>query len=309
MAKLTAEELKTALKADVGYTDEQLAGLTAPQLQKLADAFMRQSDYDRAMNEGKAELQKAQDELKAANDRLNAEMAEWATIQADGGKVTAKMQRDLESAQAKAAALTARVTAIATQAGLDPTKALEGLETTEPPKPLTPDLTGYIKADQLDAEINKRLGGLATGILDVPATIAAIQYDHQQLFGKPMTGKEVQAIVTEIKTRASTRGNQKSLDPTDIWSEQHKVPEAREAAEKKRWTDMEAAAEARGREAARSEMLIPGSTAAPGHRSVVFGEKGRTSSLQRPQPGTTVAKAAAAFRAGTYRKEGAGKPA
>lgn len=308
MAKMTVDELKTALKDEAGFSDEQLAGLTKPQLEKLADGYMRQSDYDRSMNEGKAALQKSQEDLAAASERLNQEMAEWAQLQSSGKTATEKMQKDLESAQAAVATLRARVSHLATQAGIDPVKALEGFDA-PPPKPDQPDLTGYVKVTDLDTEINKRLGHLATGVLNVPTELAAVQYDHQQLFGRPMTAAEVRALTTEIVTRASTKNNQKALEPVAVWEELHKVPEAREAKSKKAFDDAVAAAEQRGREAALSEFQVPGSTNTPGQHAPIF-DKARESKLQRPQPGQTVQTAAAALRSGKYRKEGAGaKPA
>src|SRR5215510_11791765 len=99
MAKMTVDELKAALKSDAGFTDEQLTGLLKPQLEALANGYMRQSDYDRAMNEGKAELAKSQADLAAANERLNTEIAEWGRVQREGGEATAAMRKDLEKAQ------------------------------------------------------------------------------------------------------------------------------------------------------------------------------------------------------------------
>jgi hypothetical protein len=115
-----------------------------------------------------------------------------------------------------------------------------------------------------------------------------------------------------LQTRASTKGNQKSLDPRVIWEELHKVPEVRTEHAKKEHDAEIAAAEQRGREAALSESVLPGSHTAPGTHAPIFGNKTRESALKRPQPGETVRNAAAAFRTGKYRqgKEGAGsKPA
>lgn len=302
MAKMTAEDAKRVLKEDVGFTDEQLAGLNAEQLNKIAGGYMRQSEFDTQFNA----LKVSQQQLEDANTRLNSEMAEWATVQASGQQVTQQMRDDLEKAQMKVTQLTSRVTRLATDAGFDPAKALEGLEapvTTSPTN--APDLSGYMKTSDLDAAINQRLGGLASGILDVPAELAAIADEHRELFNKRLDTRE---IVKEIKARASTRGNQKSLDPREVWHELHGVPAAITAKTQKERADEIAAAEARGRDAARSEMMVPGSTAAPGTRSVVFADasKQRESALKRPQPGETVRTAASALQSGKYRKTGAG---
>ena len=70
---------------------------------------------------------------------------------------------------------------------------------------------------------------------------------------------------------------------------------------------MIAAAEARGEERARSAAALPNATPA-GRHAPVFGSRNdqgqftpRTSALHRPQPGGTVAAAAAAIRSGKYR--------
>lgn len=300
MAKMTVEEAKTFLKSDIGYTDEQLTGLNADQLKKLAEAVMRQSDYDAAMNAGKAELATAQQKLTEANDRLNAEMAEWATIRAQGGDITAKMQKDLEAAQAKVATLTARVTGIATQAGLDPAKALEGLETVvpppnQPPQNQPPDLSGYVKTD----DFRRGYGELAQAMLRVPAALMRIAREHQQLFGTPL---DESSIITEIETRAATPRNQKTLDPIAIWEEKHNVAAKRDEVAKATHDAEIAAAEARGRDAALSSINVPGGHT-PSHRHApIFGGE-RKSAIARPQPQSTTQAAAAALRSGKYRQE------
>lgn len=301
MPKMTAEAAKAFLKDDVGFSDEQLAGMNAAQLNKLADAVMRQQDYDSAMNTGKAELAAAQKKLDDANAALNAEMAEWATIQSQGGQITAKMQKDLEAAQAKVAALTARVTHVATQAGIDPKTALDGLETVTPspaPAPTpgaAPDLAGYVKLE----DFNRGYGELAQAALRLPAAFARIQREHTQLFGAPV---DEQSIIDEIQSRASTRGNKKSLDPIVIWEEQHKVADKRAEVEAAKRQAEITAAEQRGREAALSEINVPGNHTPTGRHAPVFGAE-RKSVLQRPQPQSTTNAAAAALRSGKYRQE------
>ena len=100
MAKITVDELRTTLKDEVGFTDDQLTGLTKPQLEKLADAYMRQSDYDREMNAGKASLEAERTKLTDAETRLNYEMAEWGKL-TNAEKASSQAQRDaLEKAQA-----------------------------------------------------------------------------------------------------------------------------------------------------------------------------------------------------------------
>lgn len=303
MAKMTVEEAKAYLKDEVGYSDEQLASLNATQLKKFADGVMRQSDYDAAMNASKAEIEKAQNDLASAQDRLTAEIAEWATLsRAEQGKAT-QQRADFEKAQQDVLRLQQVVERVATEAGLDPKKILAETPVTTPAvKPAS--LDGYVKADDLDRLVNERIGGFASGMLNLTPELMQISIEHQQLYGTPLDTRE---IVRELQTRASTKGNAKSLDPRVIWDDLHKVSAKRNEVDTAARAKEISEAEARGAAAARSEMMLPGSTAAPGHRSIVFGEKPRTSVLNRPQPGETVNRAAAAFRTGQYatRKEGA----
>lgn len=301
MPKMTVEEAKTFLKDEIGYSDDQLAGMNAGQLKKFAESVMRQSDYDAAMNAGKAELAAEQQKLTDANTALNTEMAEWATLQSQGGQVTAKMQRDLEAAQAKVASLTARVQHVATQAGMDPAKALEGLETVTPPISPTapagqqPDLTGYVKAE----DFRRGYGELAQAMLHVPSALMTIAHEHQTLFGSAV---DTRAIVNEIQSRAGTRGNQKSLDPIAIWEEMHGVPAKRQEVAKAKYNAEISAAEQRGREAALSSAHVPGNHTPTGRHSPVLAAE-RKSAVARPQPEGTVNSAAAAFRTGKYRQD------
>lgn len=297
MAKLTIDELKNVLKTEADFTDEQLTGLSKKQLEALADGYMRQSDYDRAMNDGKAEIKKAQDELEAANQRLNVEMAEWGKVQAEGGKVTKAMQERADRAEADVLRLTQTIQRVAGEVGLDASKLLGEITPPQPkPAPAAPDLSGYAKLD----DVNTQLGALANMSLTLPATLFTLAQEHQSLFGSPLNA---QAIVEEIKSRAETRGNRKSLDPRAIWEELNKVSDARKQAEDKRIEKIKSDEFERGRQAAISESAIPGQTTSPGRHSPVFGEQGRKSVLERPQPGQRVNAAAAALRSGKYREK------
>ena len=296
MAKMTVEELKTVLKNDAEFTDELLAGLTKKQLEALANGYMRQSDYDRAMNEGKAELDKARGELATANERLNAEMAEWATLTAAEKQTATRQRQDLEKAQADVLRLRHTVERVAADAGLDATKLLEGQPVPKVDEKPAVDLTGYAKLDQLQAANAQ----LAEMMLSFTPELMQLSIEHQQLFGTPLDARD---IVKELRARATTKGNQKPTDPRAIWEEQFKVGEKRNEVEKKRFDDAIAQAEARGREAAMSESHIPGQTTSPGRHSIVFGGE-RKSAIQRPQPGETVSRAAAAFRTHKYATDG-----
>lgn len=291
------------LKEDLAVADDvaaDLAAKLAPVADKIEKGFLRQADYSREMNG----LRKAQTDLAAANDRLTNEMAEWATVQASGDKVTKKMRDDLDAAQLRVTQLQSRVTRIATDAGLDPTKALEGIDTVVTPPARTDqppvDLSDYAKRDDL--------AGIVNMALSLPAELQAIADEHFDLTGKRL---DTRAIVQEIRTRSTTARNQKSLDPRTIWEETHKVGELRETRDRAAHDKEISAAEARGREAAISEMSIPGQAPAGRHAPAFrTGADGHapTSALKRPQPGSGTNSALSALRSGKYRP-GVGKTA
>ena len=302
---------KLVLKAEewlkeIGFTDDEVgtmkATYTPERMIKIAEGYMRQTDYDRTMDEGNAALTTAQTDLAAANTRLNAEMAEWATVQRNGKEASTKLQADLEASQTRVTELTARVTKLATDAGVDPKTILGDVNVT-PPKDTKPDMAGYVKADDLDAAITKRLGGLASGILDVPAELFQLGQEHQQLFGESL---DTRPIVAEIKKRAGTANNQESLDPRAVWEDLHDVVDKREKVATAAHDAEITAAVERGRTEAASEQAIPGSTTVPGRHAPIFGGPERKSALERPQPLTTVNAAAAALTSGKYR-QGSGK--
>ncbi len=287
-----------------GYDDasatEMAARLSAnpTALANIENSTLRQADYSREQ----AKLQKAQDDLNTANDRLTAEMADWAAAQAQGRDLTAKQQRDLEAAQAKVAMLTTRVTNIATQSGIDPKVALEGLETVVTTPTPTPTPTPGFDANAFVTEQNQRYAQMTQLMVTLPGEMFNLATEHQQLYGKPL---DTAAVSKEILTRANTRGNQKSLDPRQVWEEMHGVPAQREKIRTDKYDADIKAAEARGEERARSEAVIPGQPTPQGRHSIVLtGE--RKSALNRPQPMSTVSAAAAAFRTGKY-KNGSGK--
>ena len=303
------KQAKLVLKAEewlkgIGFSDVEVAEMqatyTPERMVTIAEGYMRQTDYDRTMDEGNATLATAQADLQAANARLNTEMAEWATYKNDGKDATAKMEKDLESAQTRVTQLTSRITKLATDAGVDP-KTILGDEGggTPPVGDLKPDLSGYVKADDLDAAINKRLGNLASGILDVPAELFQLGQEHQALFGEAL---DTRPVVAEIKKRAGTANNHASLDPRAVWEEMHEVVAKREEVATAAHDAEIAAAVEKGRQEARSEQAIPGSITAPGRHAAIFGDGERKSALERPQPLSTVNAATSALRSGKYRQ-------
>jgi len=289
------------LTEDLGFSDDEAKELApkfvGERVQKLEGGYLRQSDYSRMANE----LNTAKSELAAANERLNAEYAEFAIVKQNDGQITTKMRSDLEAAQAQVLALTQHVSRIATDAGLDPAKALEGIEQVKPVEtPAAPDLTGYVKAE----DFSRATGSLADMMLEYTPTLMSLAHEHQSLFGAPLDARD---LVKELRARVSDKRNQKSTDLRAIWEEQHKVADKRAAVEQARIDGLVAAAEQRGREAALSESVLPGQVNAPGSHAPIFGGKPRESALKRPQPESSIHAAASAFRTGKYRPQGATK--
>lgn len=294
-----AFETKKWLVEELGFTEAEAAELepkfSGERAKKVEGGYLRQSDYSRQMNSLKAEVKKQQDELTSANERLNAEMADWAQVAASGRQQTAQQREALEKAQQDVLRLTQVVTRVATEAGLDPAKVLEVAAVTPPkeePKPQSPDLTGFVRTDQL--------AGVLGSMLDLPAELDAIREEHRELYGKSLDTRDV---MREVKARLSTKGNTKATDPRQVWEELHNIPTKREEVRQAKYDADIRAAEERGAERVRTEASIPGS-APPGVRAPIFrtptGE-GRVSVLQRPQPGQTVQNAVTALRSGKYR--------
>lgn len=296
-----AFDVKKWLKDDMGFSDAEVAEM-APKLEpkaaEIEKGYLRQSDYSKHMNGLKIE----QDKLAKANENLNAEMVAMAQLQADGGKVTAKMRTDLEKAQQDVLRLTQTVTKVATDAGLDPEEVLKGTAVVVPVvAPVAPDLTGYLKSE----DFNKHAQQLANIALTLPAELMAIAQEHFDLTGERL---DTRTIVAEIQTRAGSRNNQKSLNPREIWEETHAVGEKRTAKTKAEFDAAIKAAEARGAESALSQQQIPGSHTPEGRHSIVFTQPHK-SAVERPQPGNTVSAAVAAMRSHKYREGGEKKTA
>jgi hypothetical protein len=295
------------LREDMKFSDEDAKAL-APKFEAdgradaLEKGFARQADYSRAMDKLKTE----QEKLGEANERLTAEMAEWAATQARGETLTKKQKESLDAAEASVLKLTQTVRSLATAAGQDPEEILKGAAVVVPPKkdddPPAPDMSGY-----LTREHGAQLAQLS---LTIPAEIAALAHEHLTLTGEHL---DARALAREVLSRLNTKGNQKSTDVRVVWEEMYDVPSKRTAADKKKFDDAIAAAEKRGREAALSEAPLPGQPTAPGAKAPVFQHLGgpeRTSKLERPQPGQGISTAAAALRSHKYAQpSGAGAPA
>lgn len=293
------------LKISDAETAALEAVLTPERIKTLEDGHLRQSDYSRNMDQLKKDqlaLTSAQTELGTANERLNGEIAVWAETQAKGGELTAKQQKALETAEANQLRLTQLVRSLATAAGQDPEKALEGITVTPPARvdDKTTVPAGFDPNEYLPRDAGARLATLS---LALATTVPALVHEHFTLTGETL---DTEAIGKEIIARIQTAGNKKSTDVREVWMELHGIGDKRTAAAQKKQDDLIAAAEARGRTAALSEVNLPGPHAhIPGRpQSTVmksFTGPEHKSAINRPAPGGTVSAAVSAFRSGKYR--------
>lgn len=295
-------DIKKWLQDDMGFSADDAAAL-APKFEgERATKLASHASLVATTAAKQKELDKAASDLKLANDRLSAEMAEWATLTQAEKEASQGQLAALEAARVRAAQLETRLTALATQAGVDPKPLLEGTTPVPEVKPVVkaaePSDKRYVEAEAFGAVTNFSL--------DLAGALPFIQQQHHELTGKYLDTRE---LVSEIKSRSRSGGE---VDPVRVWEEKYGIGQVRadrDAAQ--RAADLKAAEE-RGAERARSEMSVPGPVS-PGRHSMVFGQRDshgvvtnpRSSVLNRPQPGSTASTAAAAFRSGKYRQAAA----
>lgn len=303
MAKLTKKQYATEILKVPEAEVEGFLKQYGDNLDEAVNGYLRQADYDRSQNEAKAKLAEQQQKLAAAEERLALEMAEWGRVEAGSRSEREAQQARAEKAEQDVLRLRQQVTRIATNAGIDPAKALEGFEeqpVTQPKKDEPPAIDArYVPREQF--------GVFANAALDVPATLHMLAEEHRELFGKPL---DSMAVVAELKKRANTPRNDKSLDLRTIWEEMNGVPAKREENRVAKYNADIQAAEARGAERARTEMSLPGQPPPGRGASPVLRTpegQARTSVLQRPQPGQTVNRAVSALRSRKYAADGAAK--
>lgn len=301
-----ALDIKKFLKEELKFTDaeitpELVALYTPERVELLEKGYKRQSDYSRAHDE----LRQKEETLAASERQLQEEMVAWGGMTAEQKAANEALGNDLKASQERVALLTQQVTDLAAKAGVDP-KTLN--ITTPPGGPAVKLPDNIVTTDQL-AAIGQQMNGLAEMSLTLPATLNMIAMEHQTLTGKPL---DQRGIIAEIKKRANENARiaktnpagMKSLDPEQIWMETHNIQTLRDEAATKAHDAEIAAAEERGRVAARTELSVPGATP-HGHARVFNRPDGtaRTSVLQRPMPGQTASLAASAFASGKYRTQ------
>lgn len=213
-------------------------------------------------------------------------MAEWARLQAEGGKAAEQAQARAEAAEAKALKLQQRVARLATEAGMDPAKALEGIETQNPnpnpePKPAAPAIDPKQFVGLKDfAEVSEYMLNLAT---EIPMLAA----EHQALTGERL---DTRALQQEIRNRAKVKGA--NMDPRAIWEETHQISAKREAQAKAENEKALKAAEERGYNRARTESALPVPSSAGVRSPVLRMQEDGKSKLDRPPAESGIRSAA-----------------
>jgi hypothetical protein len=280
------------------FSDADAAEMEAKFTGDRATALGRTFDDATTFRSTNAEIDKTRKDLQAANERLNAEMAEWASLTAKEKEQNTAAQAALEAARVRATQLETRLTNLAVEHGVDPKALLEGttvIPKKEEPKVEPIDTSRFVTADQF--------GALSAFNLQLPAKLQRIEREHFALTGEHL---DTEAITAEIMTRAQKKDA--NIDPVAIWEGMHDIPAKRQTAAKKAHDEEIRQAEARGYDKARTEAALPGPQA-PGRHAIVFNRPGvngakpepRTSVLKRPAPESGVRSAAAALASHKYR--------
>lgn len=286
LKELGADEAESKILKDALGKPERLTLLEKNQL--------RQSDYSKSMNA----LKKSQDDLTAAQKRLDAEAAEWASLSASEKDAATKLRDSLNASEQKVLALTQRVTKIATDAGLDVQKALDGIEQA-PPKVETKvdpiDTSKFVSAEQF--------GSMSEYLFNLSVELPQIAAEHLEITGERL---DTRALRAEIQKRATQKGA--NLDPRAIWEETHGIAAKREAKTAAARAAELTAAEQRGFERARTEQALPVPQTRGQHSPLLkqVGGENYKSKIERPAPETGVRSAAQALASGKYRQEPVG---
>lgn len=281
--------LEDVLKSEWGLDGDDLKtvlGVLKPKADVIGKGYLRQSDYSREMDK----INTLRSELDTNNEKLNADLAEFATMTAGEQGEATKLRERIESAETKAFQLTQKITRYAETNGLD---VKEVLGDVEPAKKVDPPVAFDDKA--LRGELRTQIGGVASYLLDLNASIDDIADEHQRLTGQRFNRKE---FIAGIKADIAA-GKTENIDPVRRWEAAHNIPTLRSEAATKQREAERAADREEGRMAGLSERALPGE-GRPGENSPVF-KMGGESKLQRPQPSTRLQGAVSALATGRYR--------
>lgn len=195
---------------------------------KLQGGFLRQSEFDRQMNAGKAEVAKAQQELDARRAELEAEVnAQVGTL------ATWKEQQEGTLAQARAAVQAAEQKFASTRAALERAVTDAGLEretylgmadkpdpNAPPPEPKPKAKEATVDTDRFVDQDSLRRGIVGSALTN--ADMIDLQNEHMEVFGTPL--KNARQLVEKTLERASK--GEKGITLRQVWAEENKVQDA-----------------------------------------------------------------------------------
>ncbi len=283
-----AFDVQKWLTDEMGFTAEEATTL-APQFSsrsdKLEKGILRQSDYSRQMND----LKKLQGQLAENEEKLNADLAEFATMTASEQGEATKLRERIEKAEEAAFKLTQKITRYGETNGIDVKEILGDVEPAK--KVETPVAFDDAK---LRGDVRNQIGGVASYLLDLNASIDDIAEEHQRLTGQRFNRRE---FIAGIKADIAA-GKTDNIDPVKRWEAANNIPTLRTEAATKQTEASLAAAREEGRMAGLSERALPGE-GRPGEHAPVL--KLGESVLKRPQPGTRLQGAVSALATGRYR--------
>ena len=172
----------------------------ASALQERIEGNLRQSDYDRRMNSGKAEIAAAKQELDEFKAKLEADR-----VRMNGQFLTAQQER--EAAESRLAAVQAKAKTLGQVYGIDAEKELFGETTVQPP--VRQAHNGEVA---VSPDLDKRIGALEDLFrtnVNFEVELHDVMRQHMELFpDKPLIMKEI--LDDAVKQRRS---------PTQVWDD------------------------------------------------------------------------------------------
>ena len=201
MAFETVVKNLTELGADPQLVAQLIANeKVATGLQQYVESGLRQSDYDRKMNSGKAEIAAAKQELDEFKAKLEADR-----VRMNGQFLTAQQER--EAAESRLAAVQAKAKTLGQVYGIDAEKELFGEATVQPPAKQTH--TGEVV---VSPDLDKRIGALEDLFrtnVNFEVELHDVMRQHMELFpDKTLIMKEI--LDDAVKQRRS---------PTQVWDD------------------------------------------------------------------------------------------
>ncbi len=276
---------------EIGITGDEakeLATRLAPKADAIEKGYLRQSDYSKHMNT----LNGLKAEIEAKDQKLTSEIAEWASVKAQGGGNSAEAQKRIDELERQQFELQQTVKRTAAEHGL----AFEDLIPADRQAAKPQD-----KKDAVDTSKfvdRQQFGTVSALLLSLPSELIEIAREHQSLTGKPLDTRQITA---EIQKRATT--GKGDIDPRRVWEELHDIPTVRQTRAKEDEDQRIKEGIDAGITRRLSELNLPGSPSTSGRgSSPILHREGATSKIDRPSPGGRYSGAVDALRSGKYRE-------